>query len=160
LETSAWRYSTITQVSGSIKKDRDKMISTLPTLSVHYQGILKLINSFENFKKEIGVLRTKIDLSKFANNDIFIDRGLFFSKRLFSDDQVESSFKSHSEFEDMKIFGIELSSLIEEYSGGYSILASLEERGERICEYSLEKGEVETLTQFVQASSEAISDYK
>lgn len=89
------------KVSTGVEKDKMSIIKSLPTLTEQYQHMLKQQLAFLGFQKEFQAIKKKLDISKFANNDITANQDLFSSRMFAGGHQVDQS-KIHAEFSDIK----------------------------------------------------------
>ena len=89
------------QVSTGVEKQRVAIVTTMPTLVQQYQHLLKLQLGFGGMQKDFLAIKKKLDISKFANNDITANQDLF-SSRMFAGGNQGDQSKVHADFDDIK----------------------------------------------------------
>ena len=74
------------EVGKSVERDKNASIRSLPTLNDQYQSMARLQTSLPNVLKEFEAVRKKLEISRFANNDISLNNDIKLStKGMFAD---------------------------------------------------------------------------
>lgn len=153
------------QVSTGVEKDKTAALKSTPTLTEHYQQLLRHQLAFSGLQRDFQAIKKKLDISKFVNNDITVNQDLF-SSRMFAAGHQGDQSKVHVDFDDIKygpvtrIYHIELSSLHDECSKHFLALEKIKEGQETICEYELPDADLEDLLKFLEQTAELQSNLR